>query len=455
MPLQHKFKATITILFVALLICLSAIAEKPESPKASSDFSGSVSDSSVYPLSAKEILWEKTYGGPGDDRAFSITSTDNNGFLIVGSSSSFNMNHTTAYAVRIDSSGNMVWNKTYFEDYGSEFRNAQKTTDGFLLVGNKFLPSGNEDAWVLKIDDQGNVLWNKTIGGNRFNKVFSAAAAPDGFVFAGLTNASKSGNSCAWLLKTDMEGNLLWNKTYEETRDSVFRAILVTTTGDYVIAGYSDSTGNGNYDSLLTKTDGNGSVIWNRTFGGLESDKAYALATSTNGYIIVGETHSNQEADADAFVTKTDLEGRLVWNETYGGADFDVANAITPAGNGEYLVVGFTFSYGKGQRDFWFFEIDDLGNLLWSRTYGREGFEEAYAAVKTGDDEFVIVGWTNSIGNGSYDFYVIRTKILTSGTGFDLGIIGYMVLALSGTTAILLYGFLRARAIRNKGKAES
>jgi hypothetical protein len=455
MPLQHKFRAAITILFVALLICLPAITEKPQFPKAYSDFSGSAGDIGVYPLSAKELLWEKTYGGPGDDRAFSITPADNNGFLIVGSSSSFNMNDTAAYAVRIDSSGNMVWNKTYFEDYGSEFRNAQKTTDGFLLVGNTFLSSGNEDAWILKIDDQGNALWNKTIGGDRFNKVFSVATAPGGFVLAGLTNSSKSGNSCAWLLKTDTEGNLLWNKTYQETQDSAFRTILVTTTGDYVIAGYSDSTGNGNYDSLLTKTDANGTVIWNRTFGGLESDKAYALAGSTSGYVIVGETHSNQEADADASVTKTDLDGRLVWNETYGGADFDVANAITPTGNGEYLVAGFTFSYGNGQRDFWFFEIDDLGNLVWSRTCGREGFEEAYAAVKIGDDEFVIGGWTNSIGKGSYDFYVIRAKIVTSGSGVDLGIIGYMILALSGMTAILIYGYLHSRAIRNKGKAGS
>ena len=455
MPLQHKFKAAITILFVALLICLNAIEEKPRFPKAYPAFSGSVGDTGVYPLSAKELLWEKTYGGPGDDRAFSIAPADNNGFLIVGSSRSFNMNDTAAWAVRIDSSGNMVWNKTYLEDHGSEFRNVQKTTDGFLLVGNTFLSSGNEDAWILKMDDQGNALWNKTIGGDRFNKVFSAATAPDGFVLAGLTNSSKSGNSCAWLLKTDTEGNLLWNKTYEEMQDSAFRTILVTTTGDYVIAGYGDSTGNGNYDSLLTKTDYNGTVIWNETFGGLESDKAYALVGATNGYIIVGETHSNQEADADAFVTKTDLEGRLVWNETYGGADFDVANAITPTGNGEYLVVGFTFSYGNGQRDFWFFEIDDSGNLVWSRTCGREGFEEAYAAVKIGDDEFVIGGWTNSSGKGSYDFYVIRTRIVTSGTGVDLDIIAYMILALSGTTAILLYSFLRARAIRNKGKAGS
>jgi len=455
MLLQHKFRKAISILFVGLLICLTAIAENTQFSKSSSDFSHSVSDASVYPLSAKELIWEKTYGGPGDDRAFSMTPADNNGFLIVGSSTLFNTNETAAWAVRIDSSGNIVWNNTYLEEQGSEFRNVQKTTDGFLLVGNTFLPSGNEDAWMLKIDNQGNVLWNRTIGGERFSKIFSAAAAPDGIVLAGLTNSLNSSNSCAWLLKTDAEGDLLWNKTYEEMQDSAFRSILVTTAGDYIIAGYCDSTGNGNYGSLLVKTDGNGNVIWNRAFGGVESDKAYALTSATDGYMIAGETHLNQEADADAFVAKTDLNGRLIWNETYGGADFDVANAIVPAAKGEYMVVGFTFSYGKGQRDFWFFEIDDLGSLIWSRTSGREGFEEAYAAVKIGVDEFVIGGWTNSIGKGSYDFYVLRAKIVVSGSGVDFGIIGYMILALSGAVSILLYGYFHARAFRNKGKAGS
>jgi hypothetical protein len=452
MQLQRNCRAVFPIL-IPLLICFCTVAAKPQLLRASSNLSGT-EDSGVYPLSTKELVWEKTYGGTGDDRAFSVTSVDNNGLLIVGSSRSFNMNDTAAWAVRIDSSGNLVWNKTYFRYKGSEFRSALETTDGFLLVGNAFGASGNEDVWILKIDRQGNALWNKTFGGDNFNKVFSAAMSPDGFIFAGLTNSSEGSNSCAWLLKTDMGGNMLWNKTYQETEDSAFRAILVTMSGDYVIAGYSDSSGNGNYDSLLVKTDGNGTIVWNRTYGGPESDKAYALAGSNDGYMLAGETHSNIGADADAFVLNTDIEGRLVWNKTYGGANFDVANAIVPTENRGYLLVGFTFSYGQGQRDFWFFEIDNLGNLVWSRTYGREDFEEAYAAVEVGENEFVISGWTNSIGTGSYDFYVIRMKIMGSANGFDLGIVGYIVLALMGTTAISVFSYLYARRIRDKSKTK-
>jgi hypothetical protein len=234
--------------------------------------------------------------------------------------------------------------------------------------------------------------------------------------------------------------------------DSAFRAILVSTTGDYVAAGYSASAGNGNYDFWLVKTDSNGTVMWNQAFGGVESDKAYALAASKDGYVVVGETHSNQEANADAFAAKTDLNGRLIWKTTYGGADFDVANAVTTTGDGGYLVVGSTFSYGKGQRDFWFFEIDDSGNVVWSRTYGREGFEEAYAAVEVGDNEFVISGWTNSIGAGSYDFYVIRARVVTTANGVDLGIFRYVVLALLGIVTIVLFGYFCVRLYRGTYK---
>jgi len=450
MPHQQKSRARLLILCMVFLFCLLAIPVNPHGR--ASPNSNQVKNSDVQPLSTGELVWERTYGGAGDDRAFCMTPTDDGGFLIGGSSTSFNpMNKTAAWVVKIDGEGSAVWNKTYFENDGSEFRNIQKTADGFLLVGNTFFSSGMEDAWIVKIDNEGNVAWNKTIGGENFNKVFSAATAADGFVFAGLTNSSNNGNSQGWLLKTDMDGNLLWNKTYAEVGDSAFRAIIVSTTGDYVAAGYSASATNGNYGLWLVKTDSSGTMIWSQLFSGVD-DKGYGLVASKDGYVVVGESHASQEANSDAFAAKTDFNGRLIWKKTYGGANFDVASAVTPTRDGGYLVVGFTFSYGKGQRDFWFFEIDDSGNVAWSRTYGREGYEEAYAAVEVGDNEFVISGWTNSIGAGSYDFYVVRTKIVTTTYGIDLGMFGYVVLALLGAVIVGLFGYLCLRLYRDTEK---
>lgn len=437
---------------VALLICLCAFAVGPLIMKACSNASNSMNNSDAPSLSTSELLWEKTYGGLGDDRAFCAVPTDNNGFLIVGSSTSFIPGKTTAWIVRVDSDETMVWNKTYQENDGTEFRNALKTTDGFLLVGNTFSQSGDEDAWIVRIDDQGNVLWNKMIGEEKLDKIFSAASAPDGFVFVGLTDSFGNGGSDGWVIKTDMDGKLLWNKTFGGSGDDAFRSIIVTNNR-YLIAGYTDSNGNGNYGFWFVKTDENGTLLWSKTYGGPESNKAYALTGAEDGYIVVGDTHSTEKTDVDALIVKTDLDGKLLWIKTYGGDNFDEASTVIRARNGGYVIAGFTFSYGKGQRDIWIFKIDDFGNNVWSRVYGREAFEEAYSVVEMGDNEFVAGGWTNSIGSGSYDYYAVRMKLAAS-SEFAARDLGYYVLAFLGSTAVVLLGCLYFQLKRQKGKTK-
>ena len=449
---QQKHKAKLFTVCLAVLICICTIPANSHTNKTVANASLTM-DVSVPALSTNELLWEKTYGGPGDDRAFYMTTTDDNGFLVVGSTTSFNLNKTAAWAVMIDSDGNVIWNRTYVENDGCEFRNIQETSDGFLLVGNTFFSSRNEDAWLVKIDDQGNAVWNKTIGERNFNKVFSATTTTTGFVLAGLTSSSPNGNADGWILKTDFVGNLLWNKTYGQTGDNAFRGTIVDSSGNIAAAGYTDSAGNGSYSFWMVKTDANGTPIWNQVFHGLDSDdKAYALTSSSDGYLVAGEAHSNPETGADAFAAKVDFNGGLVWKKRYGGPGFDVASGLIKTANGGYLVVGFTFSYGQGQRDFWFFSIDDSGNVLWSRTYGRQGYEEAYTAVQLGDNEFVVGGWTNSIGAGSYDFYVIRARVLITNSGFDQTLIEYLFPALLSAIAVTLLIYVHLRENKSQRK---
>lgn len=446
-----QYRKSLLVLCTALLISVCALAGTPLAILEYTNASSTLNSPDVQPLSPNELVWEKTYGGAGDDRAFCLISKDNNGFLIVGSSTSFIPGKTIAWVVRTDSDGNTVWNKTYPNKDGTEFRSALKTTGGFLLVGNSFFSSGDEDAWIMKIDDQGDVLWNKTIGENNINKILSAASAPDGFVFVGLTYPLGNNNSDGWAIKTDEDGKLLWNKTFGGPGNDAFRSIFVNRDGEYVIAGYADSTENGNYGFWLVKTDKNGTIMWNQTYAGQES-KAYALTGAEDGYILVGDTHSNEKTDVDALIVKTDLNGKLVWERTWGGDNFDEASTVINARDEGYVIAGFTFSYGKGLRDFWIFKIDDFGNVLWSRTYGRESYEEAYAIVEVGDNEFVVGGWTNSIGAGSYDYYVIRMKLASSDSEFAPRALGYYVLAFLGSSAIVLLCCLYFQVKRRKTK---
>jgi hypothetical protein len=147
---------------------------------------------------------------------------------------------------------------------------------------------------------------------------------------------------------------------------------------------------------------------------------------------------------------RTDFDGRLIWETTYGGDNFDEANTIIPTKNGEYVVAGFTFSFGKGQRDFLIFEIDDLGNIAWGHVHGREAFEEAYAIVEVKDNDCVIAGWTNSIGSGSYDYYIIRMKMAPSEIGVAPRALGYYALVSLGLTAMILFSCLYFQKSRRR-----
>jgi hypothetical protein len=362
------------------------------------------------------LLWEKTYGGTGDDRCFYLVNAGN-GYVVAGSSTSFEIGKTVAWIVRLDQDGNALWNRTYNENFGGEFRYVTDLDDGFLIVGNTFTTLGSTNGYVLKIDNNGNPIWNITLQANcGVNKLFSAAKIQGGFVLVGLTQQTGNGNSKVWLVKIDSEGNVIWNKSYGDSADSAGRGVTLTADGCYMVAGYTDGATNEDYDFLVLKIDAAGALLWNRTYGGLESDKAYGIAPAVDGSIIAGDTRSKGAGDSDAWIIKIDLNGNFVWDKTFGGEGFDVPTCITPLSNGDYLVGGITFSFGNGQRDFWLFKINNAGRALWSCTVGRSSYEEAYAVVQNAEDMFlgdkyVMAGWTNSIGQGKYDFYIVKLEV--------------------------------------------
>jgi hypothetical protein len=173
--------------------------------------------------------------------------------------------------------------------------------------------------------------------------------------------------------------------------------------------------GNGDYDFLLLEIDPSGNMAWNKTYGGLESDKAYAIAETAGGCVAAGDTRSKGGGESDAWIIKVDLNGELVWERTAGGEGFDMATCMAVSNYQGCLVGGFTFSFGNGQRDFWLFKVDDSGNVSWSCTVGRSAYEEAYAALEVAENEYVMAGWTNSIGQGHYDFYIVKISVENDG----------------------------------------
>jgi hypothetical protein len=381
------------------------------------------------PLSA-QVVWQKTYGGSGDDRAFYAVA-NNRGYLMIGSTRSFSGNATLGWLIQIDFEGDIIWNKTYLQGFGTELRYGLKLTDGYLLVGNEFLASNVVNGIVLKIDDEGNPIWNRTIGGNNIDKLFSAIQSTDGFALVGETCPSDGSNSVAWVVKMGLNGQILWNNTYSIGNDSAVRQGILAPDGSYVIAGYTQVK---DYDFLALKIDQTGKLIWNITYGTGDSQKAYSITEADDGCVIVGDKISLQ-SDSDAWAIKVDWNGTLIWEKTVGGKYADSASVVSNSDDGNYLVSGFTFSFGEGNRDIWLFKISKTGDIKWSCTQGNSGYQEGYMVFDASKNQYIIVGWTDPtnepalIGKAQYDFYVAKISPQLSNSNLTISLVAIWVIS--------------------------
>ncbi len=150
-------------------------------------------------------------------------------------------------------------------------------------------------------------------------------------------------------------------------------------------------------------------TIWERTYGGSAADGfRSAIPTSDGGIVAVGYTYSFGAGDVDVFVVRTDASGDTLWMRAFGGPSPDYGYGVCETGDGAYVVAGYTMSLGAGAEDVYLLKIDDAGNVLWTKTYGGAGLDEARSVCSTSDGCVIVAGQTYSLGAGSADVYVLK-----------------------------------------------
>jgi hypothetical protein len=150
---------------------------------------------------------------------------------------------------------------------------------------------------------------------------------------------------------------------------------------------------------------------WNQHYGGTEWDYAYAMVqTNDGGYALAGETNSFGSGGFDFWLVKTDALGTMAWNRTFGGVNDDSAYAIVQTADGGYALAGTTASFGAGRNDFWLVKTDPDGNMEWNKTYGGVGDESVYAMVQTLGAGYALAGSTTSFGAGNFDIWLVGTN---------------------------------------------
>ncbi len=365
------------------------------------------------PIRAVPGVWSHTYGGMGSDSAGALVQTVDGGYVLAGRTGSFGAGSNDFWLVKVDALGNLQWNRTYGGAGNDEAEALVQAGDGGFAVAGRTTSfgSGNGDFWLVRTNVNGDTIWNKTYGGISDDIAEALIQTGDGgFVIVGGTQSFGAGNYDVWLVKTDASGNALWNRTYGGGSLDSAEAVVQTVDGGYLIAGATWSVGAGNGDVWLIKTDVSGNVQWNRTYGGTGADMAHALLrTNDGGYAVAAYTESYGAGASDFWLIRVDASGNMQWNKTYGGRRADWPQAMVQSVDGRYAIVGYTESLGAGASDFWLVNTDASGNALWNQTYGGTGSDWAEALVQADDGGYAIAGRTASFGAGGYDFWLVKT----------------------------------------------
>ncbi|MFO7966735.1 MAG: hypothetical protein R6U44_03960 [Archaeoglobaceae archaeon] len=302
------------------------------------------------------------------------------------------------------------WNRTFGETEDEIFTSVRQTSDGgYVLSGiTQSYGAGESDAWLLKTDSSGREEWNRTFGGLLEDEAQAVRQTGDGgYIIAGRTDSYATSKDI-WLIRTDSLGREEWNKTIPGFQFDVLRSLLLTDDEQYIFVG---EVGDQRYsDLLLVETDLSGNEVWNKTLGGTVGDYSHSVYQLPDGYIIAGHKCRSQNR-CDAWLMESDLEGNETWNRTHGGKDFDAASSVDRTANGEYIIAGFTRTYGEGRNDMWLIKTNSSGGEEWNWTMGGIMDDAATSVQQTSDEGFIVAGFKTNIFEGSKDVDAVLIKL--------------------------------------------
>ncbi|MEI8006657.1 MAG: T9SS type A sorting domain-containing protein [Bacteroidota bacterium] len=350
-----------------------------------------------------QIIWQRCYGGSDDDFGLSVLPSPS-GYYLFGMTDS---------------------------------------NDGDVN-GNH----GGTDFWLLAIDSSGNFIKSNCFGGTGYDLAKSMNNCPDGgYILSGApwsTNGDVKNNhgGCDyWLIKTDDEAVVQWQKCFGGSCNDEIHSLQVTSDSGFLCSGVScsvdgDVTGNhGLNDFWVIKVDKNGNLKWEKSLGGSKQDWGMCASETTDGGEVVGgwsestdgdvncQHHGGINNEIDAWMVKLDSSRNIEWQKCYGGSDIDVINQILPMDDGSYLFMGITYSYDgditnqHGAGDFWVGKTDHWGNLLWNHCYGGTEYDNPSFIKRLSDGKFIIGGLTisnngdvsgNHSFNGYTDMWIIK-----------------------------------------------
>lgn len=357
------------------------------------------------------------------------------------------------WVIKLNNSGDLVWETNLGGNSDEEGNSIKQTIDGgYIVVGmtdsNDQDIGGDTDSadlWIVKLDESGNLVWETNYGGSSGEVAHSVEQTLDGgYIVAGSSGSSDSsegdvgGNNGGidyWILKLNAEGLLVWETNLGGSEFDIAQSVEQTTDGGYIVAGYSASSDGdvgGNYgeeDYWIVKLDALGNLVWETNLGGSLEDYAYDIHQTTDqGYIVAGYSESSDfdlsdnHGNKDYWIVKLNTLGEITWEVNLGSSSVDIARSIQQTTDQGYIIAG---SAGKtdfdvsgtvngGCLDYWIVKLNSSGELSWEISFGGPVNDYATAIQQT-NDGYIVAGYVwgpggdiSGTGKGKWDYWIVK-----------------------------------------------
>jgi len=377
--------------------------------------------------------FQRLYGGVSQEISLVALPSPTGGIYFLGATTSAGSGNADPTLMKLDDDGQVIWARTIGGVYYDVAGAMTIASDGGLVcAGSSSSFNGNtlNDLYFFKVDSTGDMVWSKTFSAGDLD-IASALlrTADNGYAITGFTRIG--GLKKVLLIRTDANGDTLYTGIYGGVGDDQGVEFLETADGGFVIIGKTFTQTLGESDILMMRTDANGNLVWSKSFGGSLWDEAAGITMLADGnYFISGSTISFGQGDFDILLMKTDTSGNILWGKTYGMEETDASYTALENDDGTIVISGYTNCMGFGQTlrmsdpnyyldgdrgddstNVLLMKINAVGDTLWTRTYGDESKDEALHFVKMPDGGYLIPGQTNSLNfsNDSLQMYLIRT----------------------------------------------
>lgn len=363
------------------------------------------------PIPEMEIgAFQKNYGGVSDDHGYAVAEGLAGDLYIAGYSSNYGALMADGLLMKTDQNGNLSWAKVYGGAGIEMFREIITTNDGnLLMVGISTSFSANSEIYIVKADTAGNMIWEKNYGGAPYSGAEDVLQHPDGsFLIAGTRRDSTVGFHNIYIMKLNALGDTLWTKTYGDTLADGGASIALDNSGNIMLLAYTDNYGSVNRDLYLMKLNSNGDSLNSWLYGSGEYEEAQSIEKCSDGnFIIFGHTAGFGHIEHNTYALKVDPNGSILWERNYGGVNHDGGEHGKQSSDGGYIFAGRTSSFGNFYEQTYLFKTDASGNMTWQKDIGGSRDDNAYNMIETATS-YITVGSTNSITNGNNDVFLVK-----------------------------------------------